>query len=202
MPSLEIAVFEAVDADGFARKQEDLHRALASLFDGYVGSLGLRSVSEPSVYADLVLWESATAARVAADAIGDKEELAWFQREIAGIRFFDHLSPAAHAQATLTTIGEAPVVELVLVKPAASADEFGAAHEALHVELAASEVVVGELRLELNDKGVAGDVNGWADVEAMEEMGPIMMARPEFGPVFDQENELVLFMPFVTNYAS
>lgn len=201
MQSLEIAVFEAADPNGFAAKQGDLHRALASLFDGYVGSLGLRSATDPSVFADVVLWESETAAQTAAAALGAMDELAWFASEIAGIRFFDHLVPARDAQAALASIGSAPVVEIVLMKPAV-ADRFTAAHQALHAELAATDVVVDELRLEMNGNGVAGDLNGWTAGDAMQQLGSTMMARSELQPLFDPENEMMLFMPFTTNVVS
>lgn len=201
MQSLEIAVFEAVDPDGFAAKQGDLHRALASLFDGYVASLGLRGVTDPTVFADVVLWESETAAQTAAAALGETEELAWFASEIAEIRFFDHLAPARDARAALSSIGAAPVVEIVLMKPAV-AEGFAAAHQALHAELLAADVVVEELRLEMNGNGVVGDLNGWTAGDAMERMGPTMMARSDFQPVFDPENEMLLFMPFTTNVVS
>lgn len=197
MQSLEIAVFEAVDPDGFAAKQGDLHRALASLFDGYVASLGLRSATDPTVFADVVLWECETAAQTAAAALGETEELAWFASEIAEIRFFDHLAPARDAQAALASIGAAPVVEIVLMKPGV-ADGFAAAHQALHAELAAADALVEELRLEMNGNGVAGDLNGWTAGDAMEQLGSTMMARSEFQPVFDPENEMLLFMPFTT----
>lgn len=200
MQSLEIAVFEAANPGAFAAMQAELHRSLALLFDGYVGSLGLRSVPESNVYADVVLWESETAAKAAADAVGKTEELAWFPPEIAEIRFFDHLVPARDAGAALSAIGAAPVVEIVLVKPAVNG--FVAAHEALHGELAAADVVVEELRLKPNGNGIAGDVNGWATQEAIAEMGPQMMAKPELAQAFDQQNEMLLFMPFTTNFAS
>ncbi len=201
MQSLEVAVYEAADPDGFAAKQADLHRTIASLFGGYVGSLGLRSVSDPTVYADIVLWESAESAGLAAAALPEKEELAWFPPEIAAMRFFDHFAPARDAASALSVIGTAPVIEMVLLKPAVTAG-FAAAHTALHAELAAVDVVVEELRLEVNDNGVAGDVNGWTAPEAMEQMGPAMMAQPELAPMFNPENEMVLFMPFALNYAS
>lgn len=201
MQSLEVAVYEAAEPDGFAAKQADLHRTIASLFGGYVGSLGLRSVSDPKVYADIVLWESAETAGAAAAALPEKEELAWFPPEIAAMRFFDHFAPARDGASALSAIGRAPVIEVVLLKPALT-DGFAAVHTALHAELAAADVVVEELRLEMNDNGVVGDVNGWTTPEAMEQLGPVMMAKPELTLMFNPENEMVLFMPFAPNYAS
>ena len=198
MQTLEIAVYEATDPDGFAAKQGELHRSLATTFDGYVTSLGLRSATERQVYADLVLWASADAAASAAAALPEREDFAWFATELGPIRFFDHLHPAGDAVVALDAIASAPVVEVVLVKPT-EAEPFDAAHSALHAELAVAEVIVGELRLARNDNGVAGDVNGWTTPDAMEEMGPLMMAKPELAPVFDPANEMLLFMPFATN---
>lgn len=200
MQSIEIAVFEASDPERFVVKQHDLHRSLGSLFGGYVASIGLRSATEPNVFSDVVLWESDDAAQAAAAAIGEVEELAWFHPEIASVRFFDHLAPVQDARASLATIGAAPVAEIVLLKPA-NVDGFAAAHEALHAELAIAEVVVAELRLDMNENGVVGDLNAWTTPDAMHEMGSQMMARSEFGPVFDPDNEMVLFMPFTVNVA-
>ena len=200
MQSLEIAVFEASDPDGFVAKQTDVHRLLGSLFDGYVTSLGFRSVAEPNVFADVVLWESADAAKAAAAALPDTPELAWFPPEIADLRFFEHLAPAREASDALTNIGGAPVAEIVLLKPA-MLDGFVEAHEALHVELANADVVVEELRLEINDNGVVGDLNAWTTADAMQEMAPQMMAKAELAPMFNPENEMMLFMPFMVNVA-
>ena len=201
MQSLEIAVFEAADPDGFAHKQAKLHRTLASSFDGYIGSLGLRSLSEPMVYVDAVLWESTEKATVAADAAQASKEFAWFRDELAAIRFFDHLTPAREATASLAAVGAAAVVEVALVKPS-GLEGFAAAHSELHRALRAADVVVEELRLEVNKNGVGGDLNGWTHPTAMEEFAPKMMARPDLAPMFDPENEVLLFMPFETNFAS
>ncbi len=199
MGTLEIAVYEVVDPDGFAGKQEKLHGQVRDLFDGYVASIGLRSVSEPNVFADVVLWLSLDAARAAAAALPERKELAWFPPELGPIRFFDHVEPATPVTAAdLAATASSPVVELVLLKPV-EPETFAAAHARLHTEhLAAAEVVTSHLRLVTNDNGVAGDLNGWARPEAMEEMGSAMMELPDLSPVFDEENEMVLFMPFAT----
>lgn len=198
MQSLEIAVFEASDPEGFVAKHGDLHRALPNLFDGVVTSLGLRSATEPNVFADVVLWASADQAKAAAAALPETEELAWFQAELASIRFFDRFAPSREASEVLARVAGAPVAELVFLKPA-KVDGFAAAHEALHVELANADVVVEELRLEMNHNGIVGDVNAWTTPDAMEEMGAKMMAKPEVAPMFDPNNEMLVFMPFTVN---
>ena len=198
MHSLEIAVFEARDPDGFAGRQAKLHAQLRDLFDGHVASIGLRSLSEPQVFADLVLWESLDAAEAAAAALQEIEDLAWFRQEIGPIRFFDHLQPSAGDDA-LAQVAEAPVVEVVLSKPRHLA-AYVTAHATLHNDhLDAADSVVSHLRLLPNANGITGDVNGWTSADAMMEMAPAMMQRPELAPVFDERNEMMLFMPFTTN---
>ena len=127
-----------------------------------------------------------------------------FEERSAGFFALGRSADSGWPCAVVTTSGTAvaellpAVVEVVLVKPT-EAEPFDAAHSALHAELAVAEVIVGELRLARNDNGVAGDVNGWTTPDAMEEMGPLMMAKPELAPVFDPANEMLLFMPFATN---
>ena len=77
MQSLEIAVYEAKDPEGFVERQGRLHEQVGTVFDGYVTSLGLRSTVEDGVFADLVLWADETAAVAAAEALPMTEELAW-----------------------------------------------------------------------------------------------------------------------------
>ena len=198
MQSLEIAVFEAVDPEGFAGKQAKLHAQLRDLFEGFVGSIGLRSQTEPRVFADLVLWKSTAAAEAATAAIGEMEELSWFHHELGAIRFFDHLQPSA-GMAVLGEVASAPVVEVVLVKPT-DPEAFESAHATLHDDhLDAADTVVAHVRLLANANGVAGDINGWTSGEAMAAMGAAMMERPELAPVFDERNEMILFMPFTKN---
>ena len=198
MQVVEIAVFEANDPEGFALKQPKLHAQLRDLFEGYVGSLGLRSRAEAGVFADVVLWESVEFAQAAAAAMGDLAELAWFSGELGTIRFFDHLPPAGDWDA-IVNAAMAPVVEIVLVKPVDPV-AFASAHASLHEDhLDKADAVVSHLRLLANANGIAGDFNGWRDHDAMEAMGPAMMERPELAPAFDEANEMLLFMPFTVN---
>ena len=59
--------------------------------------------------------------------------------------------------------------------------------------------MTAHLRLGRNENGIAGDVNGWTNAGAMEAMGPAMMELPELASVFDDDNEVVLFMPFAAS---
>jgi hypothetical protein len=198
MQVVEIAVFEANVPEGFALKQPKLHAQLGDLFEGYVGSLGLRSQAEAGVFADVVLWESVECAQAAAAAIGDHAELAWFNDELGTIRFFDHLQPAGNWEA-IVNAAQAPVVEIVLVKPADPA-AFATAHASLHDDhLDSADAVISHLRLLTNANGIAGDLNGWTGHDAMEVMGPALMERPELAPAFDEANEMLLFMSFTVN---
>lgn len=193
--ALEVAIYEAKDPDRFVGRQAQLHARLGHDFDGYCGSIGLRALSDPNVFADLVLWESMPAAVAAADAIQEMEAFSWMAEELGPIRYFGHFDAAIGPEA-LSAAAAAPLVEIVLVRPAAP-EPFAEAHRLLHdTHLSAADSVVSNLRLARNGDGVAGDVNGWTGQEAMDEMGPRMMSRPELAPVFDEANEMVVFLPF------
>ena len=198
MQSLEIAVFEARDPEAFVDRQVELHEQVGKVFDGYVTSLGLRSVSTPELFADLVLWDDEAAATAAAEAMPTTPELAWLHDELAAVRWFGHLDAAVDASDLLATIGGALVVELVLVRPVET-DAFALAHRRLHAALEEVDGVSAHLRLLRNGDGVVGDVNGWRDEAAMAETGPAMAARSELAPVFDERNEMVLFEAFSAN---
>lgn len=200
MSSLEIAVFEAKDPDGFAARQARLHAQLREVFDGYLGSIGLRSATEPGVFADLVLWESADAALAAVAALPEREEFSWFHEELRAVRYFGHAEPSADLD-VLALLASAPVVELVLVRPADPA-AFDAAHVVLHDRyLERVDEVLAHVRLRANADGVAGDVNGWTSADAMQAVAPATMEQPELAPVFDPSNEVIMFMPFTTTVA-
>ncbi len=193
--ALEIAVFQAKDPNTFVAKQPDVHRLLGELFDGYVASLGLRSASDPAVFADLVVWSSTEAATAAAASLGDQPELAWFHDEVESIRFFDHFDTELDNE-MLTTLSTAPAIELALLKPA-DAGAFAVAQQSLHTNhLAHSDQVISNTVLSLNSSGVTGDLMGWMSAGAMESMAPKMMAEAELVPVFDPANEMMLFMAF------
>ncbi len=199
MQTLEIAVYEAKDPEGFIDGQARLHEQVGAVFDGYVTSLGLRSTVEDGVFADLVLWADETAAVAAAESLPATEELAWLHGELGEVRFFGHLPAPEAAAETLAALGAAPVVELVVVRPI-EVDAFVDAHRILHDRhLEAAEPVVAHLRLAPNGDGLVGDVNGWRNGAAMEAMAPAMAARPELAPVFDERNEMVVFHSFSTN---
>lgn len=199
MQSLEIAVYEAKDPGGFVDRQARLHEQVETSFEGYVRSVGLRSSIEPGVFADLVLWADEPAALAAAQALPATEELAWLHSELGEVRFFGHLPASDGAAKTLATVGPAPVIELVVVRPAAI-DEFVDAHRILHDHhLDGADPVVAHLRLGPSSDGLVGDVNGWRDGAAMEAMAPAMAGRPELAPVFDERNEMVVFHSFTAN---
>ncbi len=199
MQSLEIAVYEAKDPEGFVDRQAELHQQVGRAFDGYVRSVGLRSTVEDGVFADLVLWADEPAAVAAAEALPATEELAWLHGELGEVRFFGHLPAPGGAAAALAGVAGAPVVELVVVRPTAIED-FVTAHRALHDEhLDAADAVIGHLRLGPSGDGLVGDVNGWRDGAAMEATAPAMAAKPELAPVFDERNEVVVFHSFTTN---
>ena len=198
MPTLELAVFEVKDAEEFAGRHAGLHAQLSALFKGYVSSIGLRSATEPEVFADVVVWESTRSAMAAAEAMQTAEDLAWFRDELGPIRFFDHFEPLDEVE-RLDELASGSVVELVLVRPS-DPHAFATAQAQLHAEhLADADTVTAHLRLARNENGIAGDVNGWTSAGAMEAMGPAMMELPELASVFDDDNEVVLFMPFAAS---
>lgn len=192
MATLEIAVFTAKNPDDFAGRQQAVHDTLGNAFPGHVASLGLRNVAEPSIYADLVLWKDLAAAKVAAAGLADVEELAWFHDELGEIRFFDHFETALDAE-SLARIGSAAAIELVLLLPA-ELDVCVEAHMALHAKLEDVEAVGTTTRLAPNDNGIIGDVNAWIDPTAAEAVAGSMMRNPALAPVFDERNEMMVFM--------
>lgn len=199
MQSLEIAVFEAKDPEGFADRHARLHAQLGDLFKGYVTSVGLRSATEPGVYADVVLWADEASAHAAAAAMSEVEALAWFHPEIAVVRHFGHLPAPDHAAATMADVAAAQLVELAVVRPA-DLPAFVVAHTALHEEhLDGLAEIAAHLRLGPGADGVVGDLNGWSDPAAMETVAPMMAAKPELAAVFDEGNEMVVFEAFETD---
>lgn len=201
-PVLEIAVYTTTDPDALVERHHRLHDQLATTFPGHLASLGLRSTTEPDLFADVVLWSDHDAATAAAAALPATESLAWFPPLIDEVRFFDHLAPAgstanpapAGAIATLNRLADAPLVELITLRPAGPA-AFAEANARLHEHLGAADTVVADLRLGPNDSKLVGDLIGWTGPEAMEETASAMMARPELAPVFDETNEMLVFMP-------
>jgi len=91
--TFELALYRVRDADAFAGRQHELHAA-ARGFDGYLGSWPLRAdgTSDVSdVFADLVQWRDAEAARAAAEQFGWRPDLAWAGQAMTEMLFFGHL---------------------------------------------------------------------------------------------------------------
>jgi hypothetical protein len=193
-PVIEVAVFEAREPDHFTARQAALHDALGA-FEGFVSAAPLRSIDEPSVFADLVVWQDLDAALVAADAVGSRPDLAWFRDALGAIRLFIHVRPFDDPSEIVSACSGAPVVEIAAYRPA-DADGHPIAHRLLHERHLSVEGVVAHTGL-IGDDGIVGDLIAWAGTDAHDRLRATLMAVPELSGIFDPVNESLFIGTFV-----
>lgn len=190
---IEIAVYEAVDAEAFAPRQPELHETLQRR-GGMLGSLARRGVEEPTLFADIVVWRDLGAAQAAAEVVETDPQFAWLRASLGAMRFFGHFSPLGDLDA-LEQLAAAPLLEVAISRPV-RVGAHAEAHRRLHGKLAGSVGVGGNLALSHDGGAITADLIGWADDAAQKATGATMMADAELRDFFDPTTEQILLALF------
>ena len=106
---LEVAVYTVKEANTFNSLQQQAHQNLAT-FPGFISSLALQGLDSPNSRVDLLLWESATTAKEAAETIRRDDCFAPFMQNIESIRHFAHYRNASLE--ALNRLAQSPIIEV------------------------------------------------------------------------------------------
>ena len=189
-PCLEVAVYQALDPEGFDRLQADAHRALAR-YAGFVRGLALRGHEDAGLRADLIVWDGVAAAQAAADAMLKDPGFASFRAAIGEIRHFAHYRRIV--EDALEKLEAGPFVEVAAYRGKADA-EMDRLQHAVHAALPKVEGMVFAAAGARNGEPGHVDLIAWRDATAMKAAPPQIVARqPDVTPFFDSIDETFVF---------
>lgn len=197
--TFEIVVYTAKEPEIFRAQQQKLHSLLPPPFDGYMASLALCGLDGSDRFADVVLWADMESALRASETLQHRTDLHWLISAIESVVHMEHVTADNTAMSGLQKLSGAPVVEIVLAKPAHSGT-FDEAHQMLHSQyLQTRPDVIVSLRLARNSNGTAGDLIGWKDHDSFTKTGETLMKVAELAPIFDEDNQPLVFDTFSVN---
>lgn len=192
-PCLEVAVYAVSSPKASIVLQRQAHSNLATLF-GYMDSLALRGLEQPTLVADLVLWDSKQTAKAAAEDIQKDDRFTQFLSNIESIQHFAHYSGAS-SQA-LNALAESPVIELSTYELSAGSavalwHQF---HQALHNIEDASSPVVGT---RVDQPRSLLDLVGWSSEFALNMASTQLLEQfPELQTFFSEIGQREVFELF------
>ncbi|MEM9946497.1 MAG: hypothetical protein AAF810_10595 [Cyanobacteria bacterium P01_D01_bin.36] len=191
---LEVAVSTAKEPAAFEPLQKQTHQALMTL-PRFVQGIPLRGLDDPASRADLILWDSATAAKSAAAVIQNDVRFSSFMEGIESVRHFAHYDGASSA--AMHHLTERAIIEIAAYEAAPNSKVSQlrpAIHKALSELKGASPQIAGTC---IDKQSALIDVVGW-DAKATHQAAPALLIEhhPELKSFFSDMGKVNIFELF------
>jgi hypothetical protein len=169
---IELAAYTVKDSDNYISVQKELHRLIRP-WQGYVGSMWLQSIGEPSNFADIAVWSNEENAMSAADKFdrSDDPVARAAKDQIGDLKLFGHFNIKSENNVLATFGEEGAFLEIVANFPSDIAG-YEAVQDNLHTALKSElgGVRAGEvLKGDVDDNGTClVDLVFWVSPENMQ----------------------------------
>lgn len=194
--AIELAAYTVKNEKRYETIQRDMHE-MVSGWQGYVGSLRLHSIGNPTAFADILLWKSSTEAKAAAtmfDGSDDPVAVA-AKQEFVDMKVFGHFVSESENNVLSAFVSLGTIVEIAADYPkdvSAYTRVQTLVHSALHSEIdgiIASEILRGDD----GDKGTClVDLISWETPEHMQKAFEELSSDERFMSFFAANGEPIL----------
>ena len=191
---LEVAVFYG-NSSIIETHQRSIHKILPE-FDGFIDSIHAKG-HKPSVWADLVLWETLEQAKTASKTVQHDHRFGPYFGGISRIDVFGHYQGLD--KRSFQTLADAPIIELAGYEQNTDI----AARENIHHALSDSSAALIKI-LCSRIHGAEGapapdslDLIGWKSMDDHHNAPKKILARyPKLAPVFDSSKDMTIIETF------
>ncbi len=193
---IELAAYNVKNGETYGAIQEGLHR-LVSNWQGYVGSMWLRSNSEPTKFADIAVWvnlEDAQSAAAKFDHSDDPIAVA-AKQHIGDLTLFGHFAVTSNNNVLTTFAEDGNLVEIAAGFPKDVAT-YETAQKMVHDVLKSEYrgVKAGDiLKGDVDEKGTClVDLISWETAEDMQNAFETVSTDKRFEAFFAASGEPIL----------
>lgn len=189
---LEIVVFRVKDAASAEPLRAGAHARMAG-YPGFVRALRLVSVDDPTLFADVVQWNSLADARAAMSRAEEDPVVVPFFGALGPIVSFGHYPlTVAAAGELLAQLAKAPVIEIAAYTVKDDAQQ-AIAQPRLHKALRGMSVVIGNAPLKAAEGSGYIDLIGWQGNEAHAAVAAQMEQDPQGAAFMANVGEMKVF---------
>lgn len=179
----EIAIVRVRDEESGKQAQDTALDAIAS-WPGFIQARKLQALNDPTVIADIVLWESLDLANVAGERFKTDAAVEKYKQAVSEMIFLDHAIQLGEEQNWLSQPGDG-VLE-VAISTAKNPEPHRALQEKVHTHLENQPPCKRSWRLQGKEKpSLFVDLINWTNQNAAEETAKSVMANPAYSPFFD-----------------
>lgn len=196
----EVAIYTVKDPDNYPALLKAAMEHVKKM-PGLQGGVHMRSLKDPSMFADVYLWDSLAQAEAAAKAVETEPEFKEFANSFIELKVFSHFAPDGNLEDLKKFMANGAAVEMAVysVKDPELQKE---PRENVYRDLSSQSSVYSGIPLSPLKEGDAYiDFIAWTSPEEAEKTAGSMMAKEEHKAFFGNTDQVNMF-EFFTIYDS